>query len=365
MECYLLQNQPQIREGRFVGQERTCAVAQNKIIVLDERGKLHVFDGDTMTWQEVKQIGQLPPNRASGRLCAIDRTTVILFGGGVDYPPQTMNEVFSLDVPTWRWTWIKQSGTVPVPKRNHSLSYIGNNKVLCVGGEETTFVNEVHIFDLNTNRWSKRYTKGDISPGREGHTATFVAPSSLIMFAGKGRKSSIPHNDLYILHVDTMVWKKVPTKGEIPPARHCHSGVLYNNTLLVVGGIGEGSSYFGQELEDSFQLNLSTFEWKKLSLQLPAKSRGLICAPIVNRSPKLLLSVGLMKNFVVPLGPKSLVELCFDCICKNYDMSMQNIDHVPPELKATLGLHLISYYYHCQISKLVCNQALVLELLLQ
>jgi len=164
-----------------------------------------------------------------------------------------------------------------------------------------------------------------------------------------------------------MVWTKVQTKGDIPQGRYYHSGLLYNNnTLLVVGGNGEVLDHY---LSDSFLLNLSTFEWKRLSLPIPATC-GHMSGIIVNRTPKMVICAGLLRYqsnecFVVPLGPKSLVELCFNCICNNYDTSMHHIENVPTEIKTNLGKFWMSYYSHRQISKQVCNQTIVLELLLQ
>jgi len=224
-------------------------------------------------------------------MCAVDGHTIVLFGG---YYFSRKQDMYSLDVDVWRWTKVDQGGTLPSAMSSHSITYIGNNKILCFGRGERRYMsgkpdhlllNDVHIFDMTTKLWMKIETAGNIPPGRWGHTATFLAPSSLLIFAGKDWADvKLWYNDLYILNLDTMVWTKVQHKGDIPEGRHGHTTVLYNNSLLVVGGMGSGPEErnYSSEL---FQLNLSTFEWTYIYLQIP-KICGHLAAIIWNRSPK-------------------------------------------------------------------------------
>jgi len=74
----------------------------------------------------------------------------------------------------------------------------------------------------------------------------------------------------------------------------------------------------------------------------------------LEQKPKMVICTGFKKTwnidssddcYVVPLGPKTLVELCMDYILKkNYDTCNYLDSAIPTELKATIQHHFVSYY---------------------
>jgi hypothetical protein len=62
-------------------------------------------------------------------------------------------------------------------------------------------------------------------------------------------------NDLYSLNVETGAWLKIPTTGNLPPARAIHTAVYYEPTkkLYIFGGFG-----FGGRLNDMHVLDVGT-----------------------------------------------------------------------------------------------------------
>jgi hypothetical protein len=80
-----------------------------------------------------------------------------------------------------------------------------------------------------------------------------------------------PLNDLYVLDLDTMIWKEIKTSNDAPCARsfHCMAASAAGDTLYLFGGCGVSG-----RLSDVHRLNLETMTWEELIHSDKIKGRG-------------------------------------------------------------------------------------------
>ena len=88
---------------------------------LSIKGLLELLDDSqyAISWEPVVCKGTVPPN-ISHHKAAVFGNSVIIFGGINDY--ENNKEVFEFDSIKNVWSKLKQSGDVPKPRDDHSLS---------------------------------------------------------------------------------------------------------------------------------------------------------------------------------------------------------------------------------------------------
>lgn len=81
---------------------------------------------------------------------------------------------------------------------------------------------------------------GDRPCAREGHSVVLNG-DQMILFGGMQQKypKALHFSDCYKLHLKNMKWKKLKTKGRVPPMSY-HASVLTKEHLIVWGGLGIG-----------------------------------------------------------------------------------------------------------------------------
>ncbi|KAJ1650378.1 hypothetical protein IWQ61_008807 [Dispira simplex] len=128
-------------------------------------------------------------------------------------------------------------------------------------------------------------TTGDCPPPLVGSTTTAVG-TRLFLFAGRLTEPRVLTNDLYILDLLTLAWRKIPLKlvgnspiqdGRTSPhtfirPRYFHSAVVYGHKIVYFGGMGRLKVHTQDVgvLNDVLVLDTDTFEWT-----LPRMSSGL------------------------------------------------------------------------------------------
>ncbi len=82
------------------------------------------------------------------------------------------------------------------------------------------YLNDVWVFDTKDNSWQMIKTKGDVPRQRYGHVS-YIIPGTekMIIFGGKGSRSTECYNDLYILDLNKFVWTSVNPVNNGPKSR--------------------------------------------------------------------------------------------------------------------------------------------------
>lgn len=119
--------------------------------------------------------------------------------------------------------------------------------------------------------WSVPIVTGDVPSARGGHTATAYRGKRLIIFGGhcvrgEGRFDYL--NDVYILNLESLNWKKKKCKGLPPSGRYGHSATYCDRKIYFFGGRGERKMLF----KDVVCLDLKTWEWQTIKTTTPPPS---------------------------------------------------------------------------------------------
>ncbi|KAI8377864.1 uncharacterized protein BYT42DRAFT_571986 [Radiomyces spectabilis] len=116
------------------------------------------------------------------------------------------------------------------------------------------------ICDLTTRIQA---TTGDVPPLLIGATVT-VVDNNVYVFGGRLQSSRQISNQLYVLSLDTHVWKSVSPKGLPPQARYFHSANHHDNHIYFHGGMTNSQSAAAGliALNDTVLLNLYEMAWE-------------------------------------------------------------------------------------------------------
>ncbi|CAG9335386.1 unnamed protein product [Blepharisma stoltei] len=232
----------------------------------------HKHNNGEFLWEEVKTAGPHPSRRSYHSSVMWNHKMVI--SGGQDLREGTQSGIWVFDFNSMdeeHWEELNIIG-IGVFCRHSSVIYRDNLYIF--GG--TDGINEFDttwIIDLNTLQTRKLdpQTLG-LPPPLDSHTATLYEKdglSQMVVFGGF--KYSERTNDLYILNLSSLEWRKISTNNG-PEPRSNHSAVIYNDFLFIFGGLnGEG-----EQIGDFWKLNLNTYNWQSIQAggQIPAARSG-------------------------------------------------------------------------------------------
>ncbi|CAK9103053.1 unnamed protein product, partial [Durusdinium trenchii] len=111
---------------------------------------------------------------------------------------------------------------------------------------------------MEVGEWTQLECKGELPPARFRHSAILWG-DELVIFGGQGKLASGYMGDLWSLDLKTQIWKQLKPKGHPPTPRNGHSAILWNQVMILFGGLDGG----GRWLSDTFHLDLRSSEWSK------------------------------------------------------------------------------------------------------
>ena len=139
-------------------------------------------------------------------------------------------------------------------------------------------------FPFWKTRWSALTTTGDSPSVRVGCSIAQISSSELLLFGGVNYENHESYSDVYVLDMNTLVWKKIEPKSDTAPwpsPRSYHSSIVYmpppevtfscddttphgfdTTTLLVFGGCEcHDTGIPNTFLSDFWSFDLFTREW--------------------------------------------------------------------------------------------------------
>lgn len=146
---------------------------------------LYVFDTVSQKWSQPVQMNLgVPTARAAHVMCAVNKQLVIF--GGKDIEAR-QNDIHIFNTETRKWNLdlaMKVQGQKPEPRSFHSAVSIGN-KLVVIGGRGTLHQHfaDVHVFDCESFTWSNMKQGGTVPEGRSQHSLGVIG-NSVIMFGG-------------------------------------------------------------------------------------------------------------------------------------------------------------------------------------
>lgn len=159
------------------------------------------------------------------------------------------------------WSKIVLDRARPPGRHSHAM-VIYNNDVYIFGGRGSggEALNDVWIFSTDINEWEMIETGGGPS-GRYYHTGV-INDNCLYVFGGFN--STTCFNELWLLNLDTHVWKRVAPSNNIAPCkRYGHIACIRNDDMFVLGGMMDQRTH----LNDMWRYNMSRNVWSEVEIR--------------------------------------------------------------------------------------------------
>nr|GFA57312.1 hypothetical protein [Tanacetum cinerariifolium] len=188
---------------------------------------LYVFDLNTLTWSIAEVTGDTPPPRVGVTMASIGETIYVF--GGRDATHAELNELYSFDTCTNKWTLLSSGDTRPENRSYHSVAtddsrvYVFGgcgvagrlNDIWVVYGFAGMEVDDVHFFDPDTQKWVQVETTGE-KPSPRSVFSTVAVGKYIFVCGGEIDPSDLGHmgagrftHEVCVLDTETLVWKLV------------------------------------------------------------------------------------------------------------------------------------------------------------
>ena len=170
------------------------------------------------------------------------------------YNAGATNQLYALDVDSKTWRKLHSTGAPPPFVSSHmsSLNVTGDGMFVTASYIDDESMMSLYRFDYSGRvpSWENISTDGSVPPGLFGGSMNLLHGRYLFLFGGVLRDQY--RNDLYIHDIDTSRWTKgiaqernavaedsFTVGGLWPPTKSRHSGIIWNESVLYVGGGGE------------------------------------------------------------------------------------------------------------------------------
>ena len=98
-------------------------------------------------------------------------------------------------------------------------------------------INEVFEFDVTKNSWSKLKQTGQVPKPRDDHSLSQIDGERFMIFGGFVDGSRTNECFICTKNGTSLTWKQVGTESpKAPCIRASHSSVIYENKLYIFGG---------------------------------------------------------------------------------------------------------------------------------
>jgi hypothetical protein len=143
------------------------------------------YDVSTHVWTEIAVAGSKPAARRVHALAYAGDAKVILFGGYV-YGSEQVDDTWEYDVAAHTWTQVNMTGSKPEPRQEHALAWVGGRKLVLYGGRNGTFVpvDPDWEYDAATHVWTQFNIAGTTPYQRREHTLAYAGDGRVILFGG-------------------------------------------------------------------------------------------------------------------------------------------------------------------------------------
>jgi len=202
--------------------------------------------GETLTWEQIAVSGSLPPPRRHHSLVLTDPGDLLLFGGQGE--AGDLADLWRFDVAGGAWTEMAPAGPVARHGHNAEWDYI-NGRMLVFGGQQgSSFFNDTWQYDPVADAWAELAPAGPVPAARYGAASAFSAMDSGdtsepylpgLFLVTHGFTASGRFDDTWTLDPTTDSWSEViPIDEGVPLARCLIRGVwdTLRNRLMIFSG---------------------------------------------------------------------------------------------------------------------------------
>jgi len=195
------------------------------------------IDLDTMTWHNPSCAGRSPGARYGHTTTVVDYKVYVFGGRG---PAGLMyNDLWCLDVETWKWSLMPSTTAPPLARSGHTAVAVGNKLAFFGGWDGNTTFNDLWVYDISGRTWLKPKVKGMLPRARHGHSMVLAAEGRMVIFGGwaQGAKGHPEYlNDTRVFDTSSMMWIRPRIAGQQPPKAYWHQAVMVGKQMVVIGG---------------------------------------------------------------------------------------------------------------------------------
>jgi N-acetylneuraminic acid mutarotase len=248
-------------------------------------GDLFTFDLKDHKWSVIDTIGKRPSKRLAHTMTSIGKF-LYLYGGRVQNEDDDLSDLFQYDIEKNTWCPVDTTGESPKSRSYHSATALNGNLYLFGGcqhsKEGTKRMNDLHVLNLKSLEWKKIEPKND-SPCVRGGTTLTSSGNKIYIHAGFGGKEL---DDFYSFDLETLYWTKIDATGDLPGARSVHTLLALEDHLFLFGGEKEpsqkGHEGAGLYWGDTYVFDLKKTAWHQIQGERPS-NRGWIQACVVDK----------------------------------------------------------------------------------
>ncbi|XP_050095130.1 F-box only protein 42 [Anopheles aquasalis] len=249
-----------------------------------------------LCWEE--NVYGVAPRIAArfGHASTLHRNSMYVFGGA-SLNDSTFNDLWKFDLSRREWVRPIAMGSYPTPKAGASLVCHKDTLILFGGWRHAstvfhmyTLIDDLHVYNIRENRWSIHNDPLYGPPPMTGHSAT-VHRNKMIMFGGYVKQQENLHttNDIWVLDLDKLTWRKPPVSNLKPPPRYGQFQMaIGEDHILVLGGIGG----VNRILNDAWLLDMQRdlWCWKRVQIKnrIPPLAQNW-CYPACSFGSKVIL----------------------------------------------------------------------------
>ena len=273
--------------------------------------------------------------------------------------------IHCLDLHSWIWTKLSPRGN-PCSKRSGASSWAHKGKIYYFGGHhDKTANNQVVSYNISTNSWEWPNARGDI-PSPRSYPLITISDDTVFLFGGdivNDENSFNIYNDLYILDMTTMTWRKIHgnfATGEGPKAPKIPLRMFTFTSISQYSAVLFGVSFDNPHKmkDECWVLNLRNAKqlvdlssiWTKIEFPYPRFHHAAVLQPLSKRlwviggdDGKTHPSTIMKLNFN---QLRSLKNLALDCVARNI---CAHDPRLAPEDQMTRQLRNEIEAYKCEI----------------
>ena len=267
-----LQIQSPLDKSQPSPRDRHTAVIYDKCLYifggydgLNRVNDFYEFNTETNQWTEiVPSLLNNPPTPRHSHSAVVYNGSMYVFAG---YDGLYKNDFHKYNFTTKTWNMIKDSNPSaenwPKPRYRTSCVVFKDKMFMFGGHDGTRQLNDFYFFDFNHEIWTQiNHTEVMPSP-RDSHIA-IVYNWSLFIFGGSTGAQTSSKNNFFEYKMDEQKWYQVHSNNNVyPPARFCHVGAVFQNSLFIFGGY-DGTN----RLNDFFQ-----FRFEPDTAEIPEVTR--------------------------------------------------------------------------------------------
>ncbi|GAB2256867.1 hypothetical protein Droror1_Dr00022926 [Drosera rotundifolia] len=232
---------------------------------------LYVYDLDDQSWSLANAEGEIPPPRIGVTMAAING--IIYVFGGRDATRKELNELYSYDTTTSKWSLLS-SGDGGAPHRSyHSVAadgryfyifggcgVIGQLNACGIAGR----LNDLWAYDVEDKKWIQFPGPGENCKGRGGPGLAVTNGKVWVVYGFTGEEV----DDIHFFDLVKKEWFEVETTGDKPTARSVFSTASIGKYIYIFGGEVDPSDLghlgSGKFAGDVYALDTERLVWKKV-----------------------------------------------------------------------------------------------------